>query len=84
MSKKYTMWLQLEGKETHTQPARQAGMLPLTKPGAPVHPSQGDALEMAFEFSKAPSSCVSKQHPNVCSGAAGAGEREFAPCNVQI
>lgn len=83
MSKKNTMWLQLEGKEIPTNP-QQAGVLPPTKPAAPVHPSQGDTFKMAFEFSKAPSSCVSKQHLNVCSGAAGAGEREFAPCNVQI
>lgn len=44
----------------------------------------GSVFKMTFEFGKAPSSCVLKQHPGVCSGAAGAGEREFTPCHVQI
>lgn len=44
----------------------------------------GSVFKMTFEFGKAPSSCVLKQHPGVCGEAAGAGEREFTPCHVQI
>lgn len=46
--------------------------------------SWGVCFKMTFEFGEAPSSCVLKQHPGVCSVAAGAGEREFTPCHVQI